>query len=278
MSDPRPAVGGDAEGFHLGAYLDRIGHTGPVAADLPTLRAVHRAQVMSIPFENLDPVHGIVPSLDLADLHEKIVAGGRGGYCYEQNLLLTAALRAIGLTVRLIMGRVAIGTGDPATRPRTHLALRVEVPGLPVPYLADCGFGSAGALIEPVPFTPDAEQLTDGRRHRLLRDPGVDGPDTWTLQAWGSDGWTSQYVLTTEPVERPDCGVANWFVATYPRSPFRKRLHVTRTGPGVHRSLMGTELTVTDADGTAWTREVGEEDIAKVLVEEMGIDVPRRWR
>ncbi|MFF0451370.1 arylamine N-acetyltransferase [Streptomyces sp. NPDC004609] len=57
----------------------------------------------------------------------------------------------------------------PTTRPRTHFALRVEVPGHATPHLADSGFGSVGALIEPIPFTPDVEHLTD--RHRLLRAP-----------------------------------------------------------------------------------------------------------
>ncbi len=38
----------------LAAYLDRIGYSGPVAPDLPTLRALHAHHVAAISFENID--------------------------------------------------------------------------------------------------------------------------------------------------------------------------------------------------------------------------------
>ncbi len=264
----------EAPGFRLGAYLARIGYAGPVGADLATLRGLHRAQLMAIPFENLDPVRGVVPSLALDDLQQKLVDDRRGGYCYEHNLLLAAALRATGLTLRYLTGRVVIGTDQSATRPRTHMALLVDVPEQPTPYLADVGFGAVGALTRPIPLAPDTEHWADHRGHRLLRaadDDWAGGPETWTLQAHGPDGWTSQYAFTTEPAELPDISVANWYVATYPNSPFRKRIHVQRTGPDTHRSLIGAELTVTRADGTADTRTLSDQEIRTYLVQEMGL-------
>ncbi|MFJ2867014.1 arylamine N-acetyltransferase [Kitasatospora sp. NPDC087314] len=263
----------DAPGFRLDAYLARIGHPGPVGADLETLCSVHRAHVMSIPFENLDPVRGIVPSLALDDLQKKLVEDRRGGYCYEQNLLLAAALRATGLTLRYLTGRVVLGTGDPATRPRTHMALLVDVPGRPAPYLADVGFGAIGALTRPIPLTPDAEHWADNRGHRLLRtgDDRAGRLETWTLQAHGPDGWASQYAFTTEPAEHSDITVANWYIATSPNSPFRSRIQVQRTSPDAHRSLSGEELTVTRADGTTVTRTLADDEIQQILVAEMGL-------
>ena len=44
----------DPDSFDLDAYLRRINFRGPLAADLPTLRALHRAHIDAIPFENLD--------------------------------------------------------------------------------------------------------------------------------------------------------------------------------------------------------------------------------
>ena len=38
----------------LNAYLERIGFHGPVRPDLETLRRVHRAHQLAVPFENLD--------------------------------------------------------------------------------------------------------------------------------------------------------------------------------------------------------------------------------
>jgi N-hydroxyarylamine O-acetyltransferase len=38
----------------LRAYFDRIGFTGEARPDLATLRALHRAHLLAIPYENLD--------------------------------------------------------------------------------------------------------------------------------------------------------------------------------------------------------------------------------
>ena len=42
----------------------------------------------AIPFENLNPLLRWPVRLDPASLEEKMVRGGRGGYCFEPNLLL----------------------------------------------------------------------------------------------------------------------------------------------------------------------------------------------
>ncbi len=41
------------EAADLAAYLDRIGYSGPVAADLATLRALQAHQLAALAFENL---------------------------------------------------------------------------------------------------------------------------------------------------------------------------------------------------------------------------------
>jgi N-hydroxyarylamine O-acetyltransferase len=71
--------------FDLDAYLERIGLDGR-----PSIARVHRADLMSIPFENLDPHRGLPVSLELEDLERKLVSERRGGYCFERNLLLKA--------------------------------------------------------------------------------------------------------------------------------------------------------------------------------------------
>ncbi|MQA17573.1 MAG: arylamine N-acetyltransferase, partial [Pseudonocardiaceae bacterium] len=52
-----------------------------------TLRRLHRAHALSIPFENLDVMLGRGVDIELNAVQAKLVAGGRGGYCYEHNLL-----------------------------------------------------------------------------------------------------------------------------------------------------------------------------------------------
>ncbi|GAB2920249.1 arylamine N-acetyltransferase family protein [Streptomyces mayteni] len=61
------------------------------AATAETLRALHRAHLAALPFENLDAVVlGTAPSLALADVQEKLVRRPRGSYCYERNTLFAA--------------------------------------------------------------------------------------------------------------------------------------------------------------------------------------------
>ena len=69
----------------LDAYLARIGLRGPCEPTLETLVALHRAHMLSVPFENLDIHLGRPLVLDPAANFEKIVTRRRGGWCYEQN-------------------------------------------------------------------------------------------------------------------------------------------------------------------------------------------------
>src|ERR1700732_171195 len=96
----------------LHAYLARVGLRGR-----PSLAELHRAHITSIPFENLDPHRGIPVSLDAGDLERKLVAAGRGGYCSEQNLLLKAALEALGHAVEPVLARVRVGAEPGTIRP-----------------------------------------------------------------------------------------------------------------------------------------------------------------
>jgi N-hydroxyarylamine O-acetyltransferase len=75
----------------LDAYLRRVGWSDPVATDLATLCGLAMAHVATITFANLDPLMGRPVELGLAALQRKLVNEGRGGYCFEQNLLFEAA-------------------------------------------------------------------------------------------------------------------------------------------------------------------------------------------
>jgi hypothetical protein len=66
------------------AYFERIGYDGARKPTLDTLRALHRLQPQVVAFENLDPLLGRPVRLDAPSLEQKLVHGGRGGYCFEQ--------------------------------------------------------------------------------------------------------------------------------------------------------------------------------------------------
>ncbi|WP_405842818.1 arylamine N-acetyltransferase [Streptomyces sp. NBC_01518] len=269
----------DSGGFDLDEYLAHIGWEGERRADLGTLRGVHLAHMRGIPFENLDALRRTAPSLELPDLMAKLVRGRRGGYCYEHNTLLATALRALGFGVTLLAARVVVGADRFESRPRTHMALLVEVPDDPRPYLADVGFGAIGALLEPVPVVVGGEFEGAGRRHRFVQVPHAGPLELLVLQAY-SDGngdgtWQPQYAFTLEPFEHVDFEVINWHIATNPRSPFTKGLFVQRVTPDRHLLLHGRVLTETRSDGAVSERELTDEgEVRRVLDEEFGIAAP----
>jgi N-hydroxyarylamine O-acetyltransferase len=232
--------------FDLEAYLARIGFARPSRSSgppgtRPTLAEVHRAHVCAIPFENLDPRRGVPVSLEPADLERKLVRERRGGYCFEQNLLLKAAFDALGAQVELMLARVRYGRPPGRTSPRTHLVLRVQADGRD--WHADAGFGR-GTLLEPIPFGPGAVHEQLGWRYRVIED----GPEL-VLQTAREDAWIDLYAFRPEPVPFIDIETSNWFTCTHPRSPFVTGLIVSA------QRADGTRLSLSDWDGLALTEE-----------------------
>ena len=265
----------DSGAFDLDQYLAHIGWEGERRADVGTLRGVHLAHMRGIPFENLDALRRTAPSLELPDLMAKLVHSRRGGYCYEHNTLLATALRALGFGVTLLAARVVVGADRMESRPRTHMALLVEVPGDSQRYLADVGFGAIGGLLEPVPVVVGGEFEGAGRRHRLVQVPHRGPLELLVLQAYGNGAWQAQYAFTLEPFEHVDFDVINWHIATNPRSPFTKGLFVQRVTPDRHLLLHGRVLTETRSDGAVRERELTDEgEVRRLLDEEFGIEAP----
>ncbi|AOR34493.1 acetyltransferase [Streptomyces fodineus] len=265
----------DCEQFDLDAYLDRIACEGGRRAEPATLQGVHLAHALSLPFENLDPLSGRAPSLAPGDLMAKMVHGRRGGYCYEHNTLMWLALEALGFRVGGLAARVVLGAPTRCSRPRTHMMLRVSVPGEPEPYLADVGFGAAGSLLAPIPLVTGTEFEGGGRRHRLVT-ASHEGPlELLELQMYDGRDWVGQYAFTLEPFAAPDYEVFNWHVGTNPRSPFTRRPYLQRTTAERHLALDGDRLTETRADGTVTERMLADEaEARRVIEEDFGVAVP----
>jgi N-hydroxyarylamine O-acetyltransferase len=222
--------------FDLEAYLARIGLSGR-----PSVAEVHRAHITSIPFENLDPRRGVPASLELEDLERKLVRERRGGYCFEQNLLLKAALEALGAEVETVLARVRVGAEPGAVRPRSHLLLRVRADGLDLH--ADVGFGN-GSLLEPLPWGPGEEHLQSGWRFRIVQE----GPEL-VLQTVQARQWVDVYAFAPQASPLIDLETSNWFTSTHPHSPFVTGLIVsTQAGDG-------TRTTLSDWSGLALTEE-----------------------
>ena len=125
------------------AYLERIDYRGPLAPTAETLRALHVSHLLAVPFENLS-IHASEPIvLEDEALFAKIVGRKRGGFCYEDNGLFAALLRALGFEVSMLSAEVANAEGG-FSPPFAHMTLLVT---LECRWLADVGFGDS--FVEP---------------------------------------------------------------------------------------------------------------------------------
>ena len=249
--------------FDLAAYLARIGFVGAPAPDLATLDRLHLAHLGRIPFENLDVRLGRPVSLDLNALQAKLVAGRRGGYCFEQNTLFAAALLSIGFTVATLEARVR-PAGGAAPTPRTHMLLRTEVEGRA--WLADVGFGGDGPL-EPVPLDGEMSEQPGGT-YRVEQRP--DG--THVLRVLKDGSSRVLYGFKTAPALPVDLEVANHFTSTHPHSPFVRTLTVQRSTPDARHILRGRSYTIR-RHGEETVREVADAELPELLRTHFLLDV-----
>src|SRR3712207_2918154 len=173
----------------IGPYLNRIGLGGETAPTRAVLEALHEAHVGAIPFENLDVLLGRPITLDLDALWAKLMTGGRGGYCFEHNLLFQAVLQSLGFTVQALAARVRMERS--AIGPRSHMLLLVQLDG--ERFLADVGFGGLGLLL-PMPLVAGQERRLPLVSFRLDRESSL-----WVLRAKSGGLWTDLYAFTLEP-------------------------------------------------------------------------------
>jgi N-hydroxyarylamine O-acetyltransferase len=265
-SGDRPAVtpNDDSASLDLDAYLNRVEYTGDVRPSAENLRALHLAHATHIPFENLDVLLKRPIRLDVYSLQAKLVAACRGGYCFEQNLLFAAVLRALGFAVKPLAARVRLRT----TRilPRTHMLLLVETDG--ERWIADVGFGGEG-LLWPVPLVRDEPAV------QFLWTYQVGGGDgEWTLQSLRQGAWVDLYAFTEEPQVLADFEMANYYVSTHPDSRFVQTLTVQLPTPRERLILRNRELTFDRGDALETRMLESEAELFEVLRDVFALPVP----
>ncbi len=196
--------------FDRNAYLQRINYSGEKTPTLSTLKALHHAQLYSIPCENFDIQLGRNVDLAPGDLFEKLVRKMRGGYCFELNGLFLMALEAFGFDVRPLLGRVHI-TGTPTGR--GHQIELVTIEGQQ--WIADVGFG-AGTPRTPIPLEMNRPTSHAGQTVRLVNS------DLWgiMLQELTDKEWMDLYSFDSGHVCQADIEYGNHFTSTHPSSLF----------------------------------------------------------
>jgi N-hydroxyarylamine O-acetyltransferase len=234
-------------------YLARIRYEGSVQPTAATLRALHKAHMLAVPFENLDIGLGRAINLDHASLWEKIVERRRGGFCYELNGLFVLLLRELGFRVELLSAGVANGEGG-FNPDFDHLTLLVH---LEEDWLADVGFGES--FRHPLRLTPDVAQEQELGRYRLVRDG-----ENWLFEKW-DDAWKPGYRFTLQSRTLDDFSARCLYHQTSPESGFTKHSTCSLATPDGRITLSDLRL-ITTRHGTREERHVADQEEYRALL------------
>jgi N-hydroxyarylamine O-acetyltransferase len=242
-------------------YLARIHYSGPTEARRETLRALHRAHLLAVPFENLDIHLGRKITVDEVAILNKVVALRRGGFCYELNGAFAALLRALGFHVTLLSARVARADGGEGPE-FDHLTLRVD---LEEPWLADVGFGES--FLEPLRLEAGRDQLDPSGTYRLLAQG-----ERLRMEKSVSDGnWKPQYSFSLQPRRLEEFAGMCRYHQTSPDSSFTQNRICSRATPDGRITLSEMKL-ITTSKGEREERNLGsEEEWNSILRKRFGI-------
>ena len=249
--------------MEIEAYLKRIGYSGAREPSVETLRLLHLAHLLTVPFENLDIPLGRPIVLSLPSFYDKIVRRRRGGFCYELNGLFGWLLKEFGFAVRILSARVFNGA-----RPGPefdHLVLLIE---MDEPLIADVGFGDS--FLEPLRLDIDEPQVQYGSAYRLT------GSDSERIiQRRRESVWEPIYVFSLTPRRLFEFKSMCQYHQTSPESIFTRKKLCSLARPEGRITLSNNQLVMT-AGGRREEREVsGEEEHRILLKTRFGIDLDK---
>jgi N-hydroxyarylamine O-acetyltransferase len=251
----------------LAAYFARIGYTGDTAPTRATLGSIVYRHTLSIPFENVDAFLGRRVSLEPAAVFDKLVHQRRGGWCFEHNLLLGEALRALGFEVTDLAARVLLGRAVDDITPRSHRVLMVDVAGRS--WLADVGFGAQLTPTDVLDFGLDTPQPTPHGEYRLVHAGGGER----RLEAGASGQWLPMFRFDLHPQRPIDFEASNFQLVHDPASHFTQRLGVSLVTPEGRHGLRGRELVFIDHDDHVARRELETPQLVDALREVFGLEL-----
>lgn len=234
--------------FEVDTYLKTIGYTGSTEPTLPTLRGVLRRHLIAIPFDNAsiaDEDRGMAlwddVDIDADRIFDEIVAGGRGGVCYELNGLFRTLTRAMGFDYQILAGSVRQVNGGFGPE-LEHIFGCVRLDG--EVWLTDVGLGGP-TYQEPLRVAEGEVTEIAGVKYRTVPDGGY-----WVVQRQPREkDWENVYRFKLvyrdiKAWDKPDLALVEFppeliAIGTYIRS------RATEDG---YRVLVGRRL-LTLADG-----------------------------
>ncbi|XP_066050777.1 arylamine N-acetyltransferase, pineal gland isozyme NAT-3-like [Chamaea fasciata] len=274
-------------------YFARISYWGSHSKpDLAIMSDIFQHHIHAVPFENLSIHCGEGIELNLEATYNKIVRKKRGGWCMENNYLLSWVLKTLGYDVTLLGAKVYVPELDAYPDEIDHLLLQVELDGKS--YIVDGGFGMAYQLWQPMelisgtdqPQTPGVFRFQEENGtwylEKVKRKQWVLNPSTSTPQNVENEVCRRIYLFTLQPRDIEEFRGCNSHLQTAPDSLFvTKSICSLQTADGI-RMLVGWKLTeikynYRDNMDLVEIRILADEEIEKTLKEKFNITLDKKF-
>lgn len=254
--------------MNLEAYMKRIGFDQKLDPSYDVLEQLIYSHAMTIPFENIDIQNKVPIDLDVNAFFNKVIHGGRGGYCYELNGLFYELLSSIGYNVRRVMGRVVNGR---SIGPEfDHLALIVTIAG--EEYLVDVGFGDFS--LKPLNVLSTRLQ-SDNRAIFRVSDHGmIDGKYYKKIEKQNplNKELLLKYYFTTDARELNDFTSMNRHQQTHSNSHFVRNYICTMPTEQGRKSILNNKAVFTYKDRKR-SRIVNNDERSYLVSKYFGISI-----
>lgn len=239
------------------AYFKRIGYFGDQSPTITNLTQIVRLHTESIAFENFDYLLRIPILLDIESIQSKLIWGGRGGGCIEQNLLLGHVLKELGYGVTGISARVLWQVPEAITAPRHHRLNLIKIQDQLC--IADVGFIGMTPTA-PILLQPDVEQKTSLETFKVTK-LGTE----FILHVKIQEAWRPVYQFGLQEQLLPDDETINWYVANHPDSFVIHDLIAAIASPDCRYIFHNTRYTEYHLNGKIERKNITE----PILVEEI---------
>ena len=246
-------------------FLSRIG----LGATTPTeteefLNTLQERFVLSVPYENLDIINGKPISLDPCDIYEKIVARGRGGYCFELNALLHHMLSEMNFTVKSVFARFLRGESEIPFR--RHRVVIVTLAGCD--WMMDVGVGQI-APRRPLKLVRGEVQEQGDEKYRFEYDEALG----WVLYDLHNGQWRRYISFTTEMQYENDFVPTSFWCEHHGDSPFNKKAMLSIKTADGRKTLDGNTFKIFRADSCIHEEEIAPQDISNMLSKHFGLNL-----
>ncbi|NXV06392.1 ARY2 protein, partial [Cettia cetti] len=274
-------------------YFARISYWGSHnKPDLATMSDILQHHIRAIPYENLSIHCGETIELDLEAIYKKIVKKKRGGWCMENNYLLSWALKTLGYDITFLGAKVYVPERGAYPDDINHLLLQVELDGKS--YIVDAGFGMVYQMWQPMelisgtdqPQTPGVfrfrEESGTWYLEKVKRKHWILNPNTSAPQKVEDEVCRPVYLFTLQPRDLEEFRGCNAHLQTAPDSPFvTKSICSLQTADGVW-ALVGWKLTeikynYRDNMDFVEIKILADEEMEKTLKEKFNITLDKKF-